>query len=501
MRDLTIWLKKQKSLLILVIGILIMLVAYYPSLYHIFRADTVSLVRLYALKSGFFDAVVLMYDLPRDLSTTAGDYTQFRPICFWLIGAEFWFFGNNFMAWQAFGIFLHGVVVFSLYRLLLKISKKDQDIVAAFLASFFASLFICAELVIWQGCHSWILLVIFTLLAMNNALTYIEGELHPRHLFLVFTFLLLTCFTSEVGMFLALPLACYTFIASPKEKKKSALWLFLPIFMYMLISLLGSSKVSTQAGAEFSSVLQQIWSSTTLYHLFIAVAWWLYAGFFPAELRLEMQGRLTEIEPIPEVISRFNWTSYPFLLGVAGVMLIVLTLLKCFKKNAQPRYWLFSGTVFLCLSAYILVIVVVRVNLRSLASLNYGLYYSYMFWVIGLVWLYSLIDTDILLNGRFTRLLCAVIAAGLIIWNAFCVLGMNRWAISGFADSKATAEMVGDFVELHKKEPDFSFYMPPSFPGNYAMEIIKTNNPWTCSFIESLYPKYFNGKNPKYSFW
>lgn len=501
MPAVALWIKKQKASIVFVIGIVIMLVAYYPSLFHAFRADTVTSVWQYAKKTGFFEAVVLMYSPTRDLAISGGDYTQFRPICFWLIGLEYWFFRYNFMVWQATGILLHGAVVFSLYRLLLKISKKSQDIVAALFASFFASLLISAELVIWQGCHSWLLLVLFVVLAMNNALTYIEGELRRRHLFLAFIFLLLTCFTSEVGMFLAFPLACYTFIASPKGKKMRTLWLFLPVFMYGLISLLDSSKASMQAGAEFSGILQNIWSLKTLYNFFIAVAWWLYAAFFPGSLRLELEGRLFEVEQIVDVICRFNWTSYPFQLGLAGVSLSAFILLKGFRKSASHRHCFFSGTVFVCMMAYTFVLIVVRVNLRGVESLNFGLYYSYLFWVICLVWIYSLIDINNLLKiHRYIRYLCAMIAVGLIIWNAVLVFSLNKWMAPSFTDNKKTVEMVNAFVELHKNEPDFSFYMPLDYPGNYPMPYVPNKHPWTCSFVESMFPKYFNGINPKYSF-
>lgn len=494
------WLKKNASSMVLLAGILLMMLAYYPSLFHSFRADTVTLVRQYALKTGFFDSVVKMYGISRDLSISGGDYTQFRPICYWLIGAEFWFLQYNFLLWQAVGIILHGVVVVVLYRLLLKISRKDHEIVAAFFAAFFASLLVSSELVIWQSCHSWILLVLFVLMAIHSSLDYIVVERNGHNLFKVVVYLLLACFTSEAGMFLALPIACYVFLASPVEKRLRALWAFAPAFIYGLVSYIDSSKASVQAGTEFVDILQRIWSPATLYNFFISVAWWLYAGFFPGELKLELYGRLIEIEPIRNVICRINWTSFPFWIGMACAMTFLVMFLKGFRKTAPFQHWFLSGAVFMCMAAYVFVLTVVRLNVRGLESLNSGLYYSYLFWVVFLVWIYSLINIDKILKISSVRYLCAVLATSLIIWNAVLLFKQNNWMTTTFVDNKKTVKMVNDFVLLHKGEPDFSFYVPLDYPGNYAMPFVRTKNPWTCSFVESMFPKYFNGVNPKYSF-
>lgn len=496
----TTWLTNHSSPIILLTGIAIMLVAYYPSLFHAFRADTVSLARQFSLKTGFIDSVVLMYDLPRDLAISGGDYTQFRPICYWLLGTEVWFFRYNFVLWQAVGIVLHGFVVILMYRLLLKISKKEQDVVAAMIAAFFASLLVSAELVIWQGCHSWLLLVIFVLCALYHALVYVEENRSVYRLLLIVAFMLLACFTSEVGMFLVFPVAGYVFIASSKEKRKYAGVLFLPVALYVVISFFDSSKASAQAGSEFADIIQRVWSLGTLYNLALAVTWWLFAGFFPGELSLDLSGRLFEVEPITAVISRFNWTTPPYWLGMVSAIAFVLMILKGFKKGASLRYWIFSGAVFAALAAYVFVLVVVRLNVRGVESLNYGLYYSYLFWVLFLVWIYTVVDTDTIVNIRLGRYLSFTLATGLICWNMFLLFNLNSTMIASFADNKKVVAMVSDFVELHKSEADFSFYMPLDYRGNYAMPYVKTKNPWTCSFVESLFPKYFNGINPKYIF-
>jgi len=158
--------RKQKWKIIIFTGIAAFnIIIYYPSLFHIPRADQWCYLADTSDYEDLSSLVTRFYSYNRVRLFNPGDSILFRPIFFILLGIEKWAFGNNFIYWQLMGIILHLILVYFLLKLLLEI---QSSIFAYLLVFYFSTITVNQEMIIWHHINAYILFMIFVLGALYH---------------------------------------------------------------------------------------------------------------------------------------------------------------------------------------------------------------------------------------------------------------------------------------------------------------------------------------------
>lgn len=135
-------------ILFLVVG------AYWPSLRHIPRHDQVA---YWAETTGRKELMSLTFGsmtLNRQRQFNPGDQQLFRPGLYFFMGLEKYFFGRNFLLWQAAGILLHLLCVWQLWKLLAALGDYWM---ALGVTAVFSLLLVNVEMVIWSNVNAYII--------------------------------------------------------------------------------------------------------------------------------------------------------------------------------------------------------------------------------------------------------------------------------------------------------------------------------------------------------
>jgi hypothetical protein len=190
-------------------------------------------------------------------------------------------------------------------------------------------------------------------------------------------------------------------------------------------------------------------------------------------------------------------------MGVAALLAALLVLAKNLVRGSGKNV----AMLVLCLAmiaGYLAVIAAGRINIQGEFGLRVGLYYPYNFLTLLLV-AFALLSSDQAAASKMPDKLVKVIAA--------CVMAMVVVSYT-LMTHKVTAQMARDhaqsriflaaldrYVKAHEKEPGFSFYVGPEYPGNYTPDwVSRRGDPAGRHYTvaEALYLPQFTRHNPKY---
>jgi len=154
-----------------------------------------------------------------------------------------------------------------------------------------------------------------------------------------------------------------------------------------------------------------------------------------------------------------------------------------------------------------MVIAAARVQDRGIDfALGGTLIYHYIFWSFLIVLLYAAIDFENMGKSRFTAILKNIfigLLLALMVFNGVLVYRMNRRIAKWYEPRRQLVRVVESLIKQKGKEPGFSIYIDPTFPGNFLYPyLLRDGEPLTkrYSFAEMIYLDYFDREEPKYIF-
>jgi len=473
------------------------LLAYSPSFMHVPRADQIMYLSEVAGKKTWWDLTVGSMDLNRHRAFNPGDEILFRPVVYFWLGSERYFFGYNFLLWQAAGILLHLGVLWSLLRLLLAIHTGWP---AVLFTAFFSVLFVNMEMVVWHHINSYMLFVICILAALRRCYLILNGQKdRPKDYAVLFLWLVIAAFTYELANVIALAMAIVLWCLKPQQRWWSFCLVLVPL-LYAAASLLNAR----MHPFTFTQSLPTAFATGPVQAIgnwFYAMGAWFYAGLFPGELEWVLGARNMIAPNETHLIKFVHVTQWPTLLALAAAG----TYGVCIFKNKQVP---FSPPRVLAGLALILVLTFAGLIAAGRGSriimwdvLRVNTYYMYMFWVFLLAGLYAWVDWSS--TGIWRKRLLCVFTAGLMLYNAGKLYAANEEQARGNNDILVLVRTIDMLIKEHGQEPGFSFYVDARYPGNYVYtELRRWNDPLNrrYSFIEALYPQYFTTNSPKYKF-
>lgn len=469
-------------------------VVYWPSLWHMPRGDQLFYLAEVAYQKDWFTLALGGYDLNRTRLWGPGDEILFRPLLYLILGTQKFFFGYNFICWQLTGLLAHLTVVALFYRLLASIRPAGG---ALLWTAFFALSFMNMELVVWHHLTAYLVFVALMLGALYHLhqLVSVKGDLlqELRPLVVMMT---LACFIYELGNAYALLMAVVLW----KYRRDAGcylIWLILPVIAYVCMSLtnlllIHHLQLPSAGGMSFEKFFIAVKGS------FITMFWWMYTVIFYEQYPVILTYARAVFEGKDVLV--FKWPSLMSAASCAAVVAVVCyagLLRRSFKNGLSASSRALIVTLSGMIVLYVLVIALGRGEVKGYQeTLRLNLYYIYMFCAWLIIGLYILIDRSDDKAGKYRVLLVKIGAGALMLMifvNAFKVYETNLAWKRHWRSSVGLISHLERLIKENNKDPQFSFYVDPSVPGNYTFpEIKKKTDPAdkTYSLTELLYPQY-----------
>ena len=446
----TTLLREKGRALGLVLVLAVTALAYFPSLFHLPRVDHWAYLEKVFLREDWYSLAVGSFALNRELvnGVPPGDELFFRPVLFFLLGNEQYFFGANFFLWQAFGILLHLLVVGALYRFLWRIRPGAQ---AAAVAVVFALMLANSEAVIWQHINGYVLFAWLVLLALERLYVFSVKKGRRDCLWSAAALTMAAAFCFEAGSLYALAMFFYVYGVAviPKVRRLSFLFLAVP-FIYVSLSLLnykfmGCSPAGSEGiaggAAGFADIVKK----------FFFVLKWQVSSFFFVKDDVYIMGRMTTVPQVLTWAWPFNalaWERVFALLALvsSGVWLFVCCRLK--KPLNRPFLLLLASMLI----GYAFFLAAGRVAPRGIGrGLVNCLYYLYDFWLLAAVFFYMLAASfEPVLSGGWRRITGSVALACLFLFAGYQAVAVYR--------TNQDCVVLGERFMREKVDPGSSYY-------------------------------------------
>ncbi len=514
--SIKIYLKKNKlKLILLFILITINILVYFPSFFHIARHDQILYIGSMTGDNSWISlAVKKAVNYNRDEHIFAG-YSPplFRPLFYFILGTELWFFQYNFTYWQITGLLFHLAVLWFFLNLLFQIRKS---IFAALFVLFFSVLFANIEMVIWHHISSYMIAVACTLICIQIFYEIIrDKQVTNKQTWVLFTSLLIACFIYETAFLFSIFLFLLSkFLLRPQANKKyfaSRHWKIMvlsPAIIYLCFNCLSFFlKWNAMLEHQYPPAREPFLFIKTLKAIFLSFSWWCSAGLFPNLLKPLIAQRITFhnqafLNP-QNIFSIKNILSLNFL-SLTGsifayIIIFVKTLSKKFLKQKSPFILLVLGLWFI----QVALLGIVRVSVSGVNLLVNCGYYNYFFWPYPLIILYALIDFDKLSKNHLMRALKVfsfICFSLLIVANASKTFKLNLNCAKTWKDQYLLMKKSKKLIKAHNQENDFSFIVNPrnalTLPWIHKEIVAPTEEPY--SYVEMFYPALTKKDNPKY---
>lgn len=483
--------------LFLVIVCLVTCWAYFPTLQHVPKHDQIMYLASVAGKEDFASLAFGTYALNRTVSFIVLDPFIFRPLLYFILGVEQFFFKYNFPAWQMVGILGHLLVVFALYFLLHMVRPGWP---AAFSAGFFALLMVNVPLVNWPNIDPYLIFMALFLFILREAyLFHLDGEgvRIKRSAGLLFFAILIY----DAGIIFSIPLFLYFFFLLPRIRRPQALWIALPIALYVFFSFLDLYFIHPYMGLEPALIAKGLGSWKIPVYFVITLKWLFLGGIFAAPAEMVELGRTVLLPHTFSWSWPFNQWS-PYIMRGCAFLIVCGTLLALgakadFLRKRRAFYYLLTAIIL----GYILVIVCGRMASRGILGGPFlNCHYFYFFWMILVVLFYAMVSWEKCFAfpyWRSVRIVSVFVMLLMMTAGAFSLRAVNIRTARFQALPRVLLTGVEAFVQEHKNEPDFSFFVPHSCPGNYPGSWLhKHGDPkWRrYTFAETFYPQYYRPK-------
>ena len=495
------------------------LFVFFPSFFHVSRADhNVYLIETAEMES-LSDLVVFSYSYPRTRQINTGDALFFRPVFYFFLALEKWLFGFNPLGWQVTGFVLHMIVIWQILRIATLVHASFLSLP---LALGFAVLFISQEMVIWHHVNGYILCVVFLLQAFYYFAQYVLSSQTQSSLMKKMVVLLsLGCLTFEFSVACCLIFMFFLFVHSigkyktddntflhgriedvSRSKMKGELscrkigcvqksggntssrgWhnigvLVIPIVVYACMSLgdylarVGMPSLPGGGAADISGVVKDFF--LVFLTLGAAVLMPYFCRFLPAA-RTEFKHLM--VNDIAREFGHYNgWEFFNvlYILLFAGWLICVFRLCvkrrELFRKDCGPEdknitakhIGILAATSLSMSGAYCFMITVGRLQGKTFGYIVNSLYHFYIIALFLVIGLYCLGYLFFLYFGkergmRGLRWGLWVLLLMSVCLNAYQSYTFNMKAKHHWKRQRAQVQRFSAFVREHKHEKDFSF--------------------------------------------
>ncbi|MBF0620023.1 MAG: hypothetical protein HQL19_07640 [Candidatus Omnitrophica bacterium] len=473
---------------------------YFPSLKHAPKHDQIAYLAEMAGRGSAWDKTFGAYSLNRDRQfMSKHDELLFRPLLNIFLGFQLVLFGYNFTFWQAMALLLHLLAGCCMYRLL---DAIRPGVPAAWGAGFFLLMLAGVPMVIWHHISAYILFCCLILEAMLRMLRYFRDRSNTRALKECVLFCLAASFFFEAGILVMLIFALYFFF---DERARASFLMFISAVVGCLAINIGDFLLRVpQINSESSNILFRIFSLDTWGNAFLALKWFLCSGVFTTSADVILVER---VALSPFTISwgwPFNSFSPYLFRGFVSILFCMGILLFSWRSVSREQKK-FAMLLAVMAASFVLVISAGRVNTRGVVTgLFFNSYYVYVFWALFLPAVYALFSYDLILfsrEGGIVRALCYFLCGAGMFFNALAIFNVNN-RVAGMDRTRRTfLDTTTAFVDAHRLEPGFSFYIPHGCPGNYAGKWLhkQTDPLWRrYTLSEALYPYFYTLVDPKY---
>ncbi|MBF0570023.1 MAG: hypothetical protein HQL18_04540, partial [Candidatus Omnitrophica bacterium] len=407
----------------LAVIVAILSVIYSPALLYAPRGDQVAYLAEVANKKTWWDFAIATYDLNRFRFFAPGDENLFRPLLYFILGNERFFFGYNFFAWQLCGLAAHIVAVGCLLKLLFLIRP---GVWAAALTGFFAIMAINTEMVSWHHVTTYMIFAALILTALTHAYRILmQGAASAWRFSLIAGLLCLSCFLYETGILFAIAFGIFLWKPAGRTFRPyvCALFALPPVFLglsaldYILRHVVAIPLPPGSAEPLFPNIL--------LVPLQVPL-WWIYSGLFPTQNQLVFGLDRTMVNlRQPALFQPLDLSLWAIRVALAAVLLGAAIFVKGLDRDLLKKRMAFWGLTLSLIVIYTATIAFGRCLSRGTkATLSINLYYPYIFWVFGLVLTFSLVNFEkvsVWVRSKAVKGVLLAVLLALIVHNAVLV--------------------------------------------------------------------------------
>lgn len=476
------------------IAVLILnIVIYFPSIKHIPRSDQLAYLAEVSQLSRFKELAFDSYDLSRSREIIKGDYLLFRPVVYFVLGSEKYFFGYHFEYWQMFGIFLHCLVIVMLFKIGFLIRPGP---LTAIIIGYITTLPVMMEMVIWHHINSYLVFVIMMLIVLYSLSLDIRRKGNNSVLFIIiFISLLIACLTFELGVIYCFLILLYALMHDQRSTGKTKSTIIYPAIIYLAISLYHyMTFLGLRTGLESyqSNKTLLIWMGKGFGHIFNAFFRWLSYGLFPFQFDIILKNRSTI-----ESIAGSQWpTAFSILMIVSAVVLFGRT-----RKCKSILNFQLPGLILSMLFSFAIVIAFGRLVDRGLGYLKDSLYYAYIFWTLFGVFIISFAEKNRSAHSAAKVILKCILGAAclvLIVLNSIKVFSLNQDYAQQVAQTRRLLKIVRQYQQACGTKDSCHIALDQNLKANTPIEFfsLKSDSHESLTIIQALYPDIVDDESP-----
>jgi len=493
--------REIKNIRFFALGIILVVTfwAYSPSFYHIPRSDQIWYLVKTSQRQDWFSLAIKSFALNRDVigSYSAGDEHLFRPGVYFVLGTEKHFLGYNYFLWQGFGIFLHLLVVLTLFRLL---SRIQEGTLSYIWTGVFALFFPNTEAVIWQHINAYLLFTCLVLLSLEQIYLYFSDDSKSECVLIAALFMTAATCICEIGCLYDLCIFISLWMNKRGSKGRNFAFVFIFIaFIFILIDVVHLWIFKIIPQEPLSITIGWKFCGDFVKNLVFITKWFLTAPFLLTSdigihQRLEAASiTLTWGWPFND----WHWSRIAGLFVISIFVFLITMALRYQARLNKPFIFL----VLFLLFAYLFILTLGRVSTRGLQGALYNtLYYFYNFWCLFIIFLHSISADYVKHISKKKRLALTAVLMAFVFIQALAIHGMNQKITLKVRPMRELFVSIDDLIHKHGHERNFSFFVYPSVTGNPYFTNI-TDPGWSRKYktiTELLYLRYFDGYHPKY---
>ena len=440
------------------------------------------------------------------------DTLLFRPLFYFILGSEYYFFKYHFVLWQVTGFLLHLLVVWCLLSLLWRI---HPGLLATAAALVFSTMYANVEMVIWHNISSYMIYVSCIAGCFNLFYQIMEKrEIDASQAWRIFGFLGIACFLYEVGFLMAFFFFAVALSLPVGIRGRASFFLRhwkLAVFLPGLLSLITNLTFffAKTAGLTGGKVFAHATPAQICQAIGMSAGWWFTSGLFPWLLKPALGERVifyyngAFLEP-KTILGGDTPLAVLGLLAVVGGVAAYLFfsargISTAFLRQRAPFLllvigaWIIHGTT----------IAIGRQIWADTPALANSSYYSYFFWFYLIIILYSLIhfrasmNTRHIFNPRTCLLVFCFIFAAI---GAFKIFILNQRYCRIFQKRNLVLAAAKQLINSHRDEKDFSFATDNisalDMPFLEKSPPVRSEEPY--DYLQMIYPMFFRRENPKY---
>jgi hypothetical protein len=462
---------------------------YGPAMNRVFAADQL----WYFAEVGNHDSLangLRHFDYALSRVYWKGDDLLFRPILFIWLAIANRLFAYHHLWWNAANVVIHAGVGVALLRLLLAI---HPSLLALPAAALFVALEPPMELVLWNHLGGYLLACLFMAIGLRSFVRLLNGSATSYGGFAAaFT---LACLSYEAMVPIAAGAALILF--ARQRRRGCAALLAAPVGIYAALytfHVLHAPRLGYVDRADGRAPFDLANIGSILDGMRRMAEGWIRELAMPTALRLWAA-------PFERFGKNFHiaWSEPSH---VVNAVIVLLGLVVLARSVSRARLRQSTPLVLLLVFAVFAYTFIIAFG-RSADEVGAITYYSYVFSVIAVPLVYTLVDFDLMTPS--TRTAAAALVCAFAAVHASGTLANAREVGRANRDASLFLTRVARFVDAHRSEKDFSFAIEPhpesvdpvigllaGYPGEPGAAMLPRR------VTEILFSPDYTGRNPKY---